>query len=655
MISDEVFLSAWAELGPCYFPTVQTGFFDNSGLHRSFMDEDLKKSGLKGIHINGICPPALTLNGAESGYVIPYVGPDGKWAAGPDGKLAMYRIKLKRPAASKDSRYIQPTSDDLIKNGYGPVNPYIHPLTFKLPGDYLVCAEGEKKTVSILRYLGIPAFGIGGYQMWRNPDGTGSVHPWIRQILQRRGFKKVLIVPDGDLLRYDICNGYGTFAHTLRQEGFDVEICKPAGKIDDLFVEWGNNAKDCFAAIPRIPIDELVQSKSFLVARYNLAHSKNDKGVIQVPETTSNVMALLENHPAFPKIWRNTDDNRVYIGEEQATPDLSEMQIANYFQHNLTFAKVTHKMVYSCVQALAKANQRSPFLDYVKNLKWDGIPRLTSWLARSWHVPQSTYLEEVSLKWLVSACARMDKPGTKVDWMLIVVGPQGVGKTSMPSVMFNGNSLTLYGESNDKDLHMKLHSALVIGFDELDSFGKRETSFLKAMITTAQDHFRPPYGASVEVFDRRCTLYGCGNRHEFLQSDPSGYRRYAIVSVDQKLDFQMLEEERDQLWAEAWNLYTSGNVAFWEVTGASEEARKYVAPSALEEMITDYLEKCKANATNVKDGAVYVRYSVMTDTLQIRNANPREVAAILRAQGGDQKKCRGPQGGNVTNWWVIPL
>jgi len=252
---------------------------------------------------------------------------------------------------------------------------------------------------------------------------------------------------------------------------------------------------------------------------------------------------------------------------------------------------------------------------------------------------------------------RMERPGTKIDWMLIVMSQkQGLGKTSMPALVFKQNSLTLYGEQNDKDLHMKLHSALVIGFDELDSFGKKESSFLKAMITTAQDHFRPPYGASVEVFDRRCILYGCGNRHEFLQSDPSGYRRYAVVEVGQKLDFAGLEGELDQLWAEAWAIYSEGKTAYWEIEGANAEAEKYVVPSEIEEDIRDYVEKLKMNSTNIKDGYAYLKYSLMAKSLQGQRLNPREVAAVLRKLGAEKKSSRGPYGGSaVADWWLIPL
>lgn len=652
MLDDKVFEDAWATAGSFQKPKFESAFLgDNSSLHRTFMAADLSKSGLKQIHINGDVPDLLP-RFAEAGYIIPYCDLSGK-------VIPMHRTRYKVPEHSKDPRYLQPNAEELKRYGLPATVPYIHPLTLTLPGEVMICAEGEKKTVSIIKYLGLPTFGIGGCQMWRHPDGSNGIHPWISRLLSERKISQVLIVPDGDLLRYDICNAYGTFAHTLTAAGIQVKICNPPDKIDDLLVRWHKSGEDVlgnFKSLSTVSLDTLVQSPAMLAKRYNLAFKQSDKGAITVHQTTSNVMKLMEEHQAFPKVWRNLDTNRVHIGEEQATPDLTEMQIANYFQHNLGFEKVNHRTIYSCIQALAKQNQKSPFLEWVKSLTWDGVPRLSSWLQKYWNVPDTPYMQEVSSKWLISSCARMDKPGTKVDWMLIVVGPQGIGKTSMPSVVFNGNSLTLYGESNDKDLHMKIHSALVIGFDELDSFGKKESSFLKAMITTSQDHFRPPYGASVEVFDRRCTLYGCGNRHEFLQNDPSGYRRYAIVEVGQKLDFAGLEQVRDQLWAEAWYRYQRGE-EYWEVKGASEEAEKYVAPSELEEAVREFLDALRNSTASHKAGFMYTKYGHIAHSLKskVNYPNPREVAAILRKYGGEKKKDRGPSGGGVADWWVFPL
>ncbi len=580
----------------------------NGRANEEFAAQDLARSGLLIENMYADTHPLIRRrDGASAAYVIPYHGLDGRPLVNANGEYVMYRTRMKYSEFHKGSRYDQPSGEHLAKFGLPPYMPYIHPLTLKLEGDTIVCAEGEKKAAAIIKYLGYPTFGIGGCQMWRNPTDTLDLHPWIKRLFELRGCRKLLIVPDGDIFRYDICNAYGSFARAAEAAGLEVRMVNPGVKIDDVLHKWGSAAASNWAQLPSVSINDLVQSPVYLATKYGLAFKRDPKDRITVHQHSSNIMRLMEEHPAFPKVWRNLDSNRVMIGEEIAQPDATEMDIANYFQHNLGFDKVQHRLIFSCIQALAKKNAKSPMLEWVQSLSWDRVPRLDDWMVRLWGVDDSKYHREIAAKWLISACARLDKPGTKIDWILIVVGPQKTGKTSMPSIFFPGNSLVLYGEQNDKDLHMLLHSALCVGFDELDSFNRKESSTLKAMITRCEDSFRPPYGASIEVFPRRFTLYGSGNRYEFLQSDPSGYRRYPVVSVNRLLDFKGLESERTQLWAEAWARYKAGGVNFWEVEGASRMSEQYSIADPLSDQIINWIAAQCVNKTaaNIRDGRLY--------------------------------------------------
>lgn len=638
---------------------VESQFFQfDDSKNLEFMRQDLSKSGLDPEDIYAYTSSFLKKEGSTASYGIPYFGLDGKPLVDREGYPIMWRARFSLSQYSKESRYTQPNAEQLLKYDLPSHVPYLHPKIFSLEGDTLVCCEGEKKTAAVLKYLFLPGFGIGGCQMWRDPDKSGSIHRWILQLARIRSIKKFLIIPDGDVMRYDICSAYGTFAHSLRSADFQVEIIDTGGKIDDLLVEWGSSARERFESLPRIDPDTLVQSPDLLARKYNLAFRQDSKGGIVVHQHTSNIIKLMEEHNAFPRLWRNTDTNRVMVGEKAAEPDLTEMEIANYFQHNLRFDKVTSRIVYQCIQALAKKNSRSPFLEYVRSQQWDGVNRLDTWINRLWGTENTDYVKEVSAKWMVSACARLDKPGTKIDWMMIVIGPQATGKTSMPGILFKGANLTLYGEQNDKDLHMLMHSSLCVGFDELDSFGKRESSNLKAMITRNEDAFRPPYGASVEVFPRRFTLYGCGNRYEFLQHDSSGYRRYAVIEVTRLLDFARLENERDQLWAEAWYRYQEGGVDYWEVKGASEEAKKYVVEEPKEQLIVGLVERWKKDRPDslVRDNKLYftlatIQIGLGMEPLKGNSYQNREMGAILQGLYGKPRACTGPKG--IQKYYIV--
>lgn len=612
---------------------IESDFITSSNpANLEFAKEDLAKSGLTLEDIWGTAPGNLKLvDGALAGYYIPYFDINGEILRDASNFNTMYRVKLKFSTYAKNIRYTQPSADELQSYELPSYLPYLYPCE-NLTGDTVYCAEGEKKTASVVRNLGLPAFGISGCQAWGNPTKRGGPHPWIIEYLNRRGFKKVVIIPDTDIFRYDICTAYGTFAHALTQAGFEVQLLNPPDKIDDLIVRWGPTARDQFAALQPIDPAGLVQTAASLASTYNLAFKYDAKGKTVVHQHTSNIMRLLRQHPAFPKIWLNRDTNKIMLGNEESVPDFTEMELANHMQHNFNMEKVHNRVLRDCIKSLSRENERSPFLEYIQGLVWDGVKRLDTWLRDYWGVIDNTFNREVAAKWLVSACARMAVPGTKVDWMFICIGPQGTGKTSMPAILFKGNNATLYGEHDNKDLCLLLHSALCIGFDELDTFSKKDNSLLKAMITTTEDMFRPPYGATIESFKRRFTLYGCGNRHEFLQNDPTGQRRYAIVEVPRLLDFKGLEQIRDQLWAEAWSVYQDGTVKFWEVDGASENAKKYEIPSPLREKIEAFIN----NWTPSKIAEVALPGFTMTEMLSsglFANVNGESQAVIREAVG----------------------
>lgn len=632
----------------------------NSIRNLEFARIDLIKSGLTIDDIEGDCPHALRLpEGAIAGYIIPYYDLEGNPLVDDQRRLTMYRTKFEYPTGVKGDKYLSPNGETLAKYKLPTSIPYIPPQIHSMDSKELICAEGEKKTASIVKLLGMPAFGIGGCQMWRDPDGSGNVHPWTLELLRRRAVETITIVPDSDIMRYDICTAYGTFARALEQAGYKVRILHTPGKIDDLLVEWGENRIEKWTAIPSLDPDNLVQSPKSLITRYSLAFKVDAKGHPIVHQHTSNIMRLMEEHPAFPKVRLNSDNNVVMIGDKPSEPNRTDMDIANYFQYNLGMDKVSDRLVHNCVLSLARANKWSPFLDWIRSQQWDGVPRLDNWLTEYWGVESSAYTSEVGRKWLVSACARLDKPGTKLDWMFIVIGPQATGKTTMPEILFGKDSYKpLYGEQNDKDFHMLMHSQLCVGFDELDSFGKKESSTLKAMITRSEDAFRPPYGATVEVFPRRFTLYGCGNRYEFLQYDPSGYRRYAVVEVTRLLDFKRLEADRGQLWAEAWARYKNGGIAYWMVEDAAEQAKKYEVPNIFAERVHAWIQTAKFDkkSTSIKDGILYFTIQQILSALEEKEHRTKELSGILRAMPNIEfptNASRGPLGTEIKDGQVV--
>lgn len=591
---------------------------------QKYMEDDLKASGLDPSDLHAYAHSKSVPQGARAAYIIPYFDPSGQPIVDEADYVCMWRKKCDIPGSR--SKYIQPPAQELARHDLPRFMPYILPETIILEGDTLYVCEGEKKTASFIKYIREPAIGIGGCRMWHNPEGEG-VHPWILEVIRSRAATNVVIVPDGDLWQYDICKSYGDFARSLESYGINVTIVDCPDKIDDLIVKWGPEAQGNFHALKELKSTELFQSPANLMKEYNLPFRESkDKKIVE--QHSGTISILLEKHPAFPLIWRNTDNSKVYLGDGAVQPDATEMQIANHMQINFGLNQVKHTLVRACMMEQATKHEKSPFLERVRTTAWDQTPRLATWMIEHWGMADNDFTREASQKWLIGSVARLSNPGCKFDWMLVVTGGQGIGKTSMPAILFDGHDVIMYGEHNDKDLYMRLHSGLCIVIDELDGFTKKDTTFWKSVLSTNSDSFRAPYAAAVSEYPRRSVLYGTSNYAEFLQQDPSGYRRYAILESQKTLDFDWLKNNRWQLWAEAHTLYTDGKYAYWDLDGVNAVAESHVIENPLQQRIMDLLDMRQT----AEPFQMIELLGWLEMDHQIRNtAVTRDIAAILRS------------------------
>ena len=608
--------------------------------NKEFMEEDLAASGLTPEDLQASVEGKYALpSGFINAYTIPYTDPDGNLLKQQDGnELIMYRLKLKpAPGVNTRQKYSQPNRDELAEHGLSGVVPYIPPMYHEREkSEILLICEGEKKTCAAIKHLNISSIGIGGCWAWRDGGIDGDCHPWILDLAQRH--KKILIVPDGDFRRYDIAKAYGTLCSELRRklgEDYDINIVESPGKLDDLIVQWGPEAEDNFWSLPVSGAEGLVEDPGILIKKYDLSFRVDAKGRGHVYENTSNITKLIERHPAFPTIWLDTDTNRIMMGDEPVNWGHTDMDIANHFQYNFQMPTVKKHDVGDVLKALAIQNSKSPFFEWIKNLAWDGQKRIETWMIRYWSMEDTPYIREVSTKFLVAAVHRLMDPGCKVDWMLITSGTQGTGKSTMPEIMFRGNTINILGSHTDKDVQMMMHSGICVILDELDALNAKEADFWKSAITTREDRFRPPFGKEVMYFKRRSIIYGTTNSTAFLANDNSGYRRYKPVIANTLLDFKGLEDEVPQLWAEAYHLVRSGMSPEVLVDPPEEQFQSFVTTDAIQEALYEWLRSVVRSAAANNSFHVSLHTGPAVEFILNEALTGAEVANIT------QKKVRG--------------
>ena len=247
----------------------------------------------------------------------------------------------------------------------------------------------------------------------------------------------------------------------------------------------------------------------------------------------------------------------------------------------------------NAVTRIALKNAYDPVHDYLTGLKWDEKPRLNTWLTDYMGVEDNKYTRFVGQMTLAAACARIDKPGIKYDYMLILEGKQGIGKSEALKALggqwFTEMSLT----ERSKDIVEKMQGAWIIEVPELTVFKKKDIESLKAFITMNEDKERLPYGRRSNIFPRRNIFIGTINpgTNGYL-TDNTGNRRFLPVEC-KTINYNKLRADRDQLWAEAWIYYQSKAPLYItkEMLEISEEMQKSrETMDSWQEKIEEYLK-----------------------------------------------------------------
>ena len=204
-----------------------------------------------------------------------------------------------------------------------------------------------------------------------------------------------------------------------------------------------------------------------------------------------------------------------------------------------------------------------------------------------------------------------------MDYMPVLVGHQGIGKSHMLSIMggdwFSDSITTISG----KEGYEALHGSWVIEWSELSAARKADIESMKQFISKRDDRYRKAYARRVTDNPRQCVFFGTTNDDEFLR-DYTGNRRFWPINTDiskaKKVVFDDLPKERDQIWAEAKQRFKDGEKLFLQgeaLTGAEQMQKEHTFTSVREDMVRDYLDRKLPEGW--KDMDLYARIQWLED------------------------------------------
>ncbi len=237
-----------------------------------------------------------------------------------------------------------------------------------------------------------------------------------------------------------------------------------------------------------------------------------------------------------------------------------------------------------------------PIKEYLATLTWDGEERIDTLLIDYLGADDTAFVRAVTRKTLCAAVARVYEPGIKYDSILVLNGPQGVGKSTLFALLgrqWYSDSLSI-SDMKDKTAAEKLQGYWILELGELAGIKKVDVETVKSFISRTDDKFRQSYGVNVESHPRTNIIVGSTNAESGFLRDITGNRRFWPVHVTGSGKYNAWDlTEVDQVWAEAIVKYRAGEELFLkgEVAAQAYVAQQQAMESDDREgIVTDYLD-----------------------------------------------------------------
>jgi predicted P-loop ATPase len=284
-------------------------------------------------------------------------------------------------------------------------------------------------------------------------------------------------------------------------------------------------------------------------------------------------------HPA--KYWRDADD----------------AQLISYIDTN--YGSFSQRNYQIAITKVADDRSYHPIREYLASLpEWDGVRRVDTLLVDYLGAEDSEYVRAVTRKTLCAAVCRVMQPGCKFDSMLVLNGPQGIGKSTLIARLAGewfSDSLNLC-DTRDKTAAEKLQGYWILEIGELAGLKKAEVETLRSFLTRQNDIYRASFGRRPTPHLRQCVFFGTTNAETGYLRDTTGNRRFWPVKTPggtEKHPWDLSKEDINQIWAETLTYVEAGEKLYLE-RGLQEYAKAQqldaMESDEREGIVRDYLQ-----------------------------------------------------------------
>jgi hypothetical protein len=316
-----------------------------------------------------------------------------------------------------------------------------------------------------------------------------------------------------------------------------------------------------------------------------------------------------------------------------------------------SFKPIGRELMRDCLVLFAELHRFDSAIHWLNSLTWDGVPRVEQFLTRYFGVADAPYPKAVSLYWLTAQAGRVLDPGAKADMIPVLIGAQGSRKTTALQTL--AVSADQYVEINladigKPDLARSMRGCLVGEVAELRGLQTKELESIKAWVTVTHDTWIEKFKEHPVKVARRLVLVGTTNEDEFL-ADATGNRRWLPVKVG-TIDTVAIARDREQLWAEARDLYLTQGIIYAQAEGLAPTIHdQHRITDSWSEAIEEWLASPSGlSSDGLANGeAPFTLRDVMIGALQL--SPPQMTKAVDMRVGGMLRTLGFKRGKNTIN------
>ena len=318
-----------------------------------------------------------------------------------------------------------------------------------------------------------------------------------------------------------------------------------------------------------------------------------------------------------------------------------------WLENVMKFHPVSREMVRDAIYYIAEVNKMDTAQIWLSSLIWDKKERIKNFLPTYMGTVAGAYERSVGLYIWTALAGRIMEPGCPADMVPILIGNQGLGKSTGIAAMVPDPDYFVEIRLDEADdvIARKMRGVLIGEIAEMRGLRSTDLERIKSFVTRKHEKWVPKYQEFATTFARRCLMIGTSNEDDLFMDTEN--RRWLPVRTA-GVDVDAIKRDRDQLWAEAFQTWIADGIHWQKAEElGKDEHEEYKATDAWAQIIEQWVTANGILNCKLHDA---LTQGVGMDVRHINRGHELRAANCLRAAGFEKKTVR--NGKIVSKQWV---